>query len=81
MAFDDLCHGILAVAGGVNYSTLGQRTGALAVKVLTQNIKPETIPVEIVSDQTIHVHQETLKHLGLLMPKHETQNIKIKGQA
>lgn len=65
MAFDDLQHGILAVAGGVNYTLLGEQTAAYAIQVINQGIKPDQLPVRIVSDPTIHVNKETLEHLGI----------------
>ena len=72
-----LSKGILAVAGGVDYNELGRESAECALSVLRQKIKPDQLPIKIVADKVIHVHKETLEHLGLHITQDAQQLMKI----
>ncbi len=55
-------------ARGVDYYESGKASALIALKVLTQNTEPCTIPLKTANSKTIFINKTTLDALGLTIP-------------
>ncbi|SDB99443.1 putative ABC transport system substrate-binding protein [Raineyella antarctica] len=53
---------------GIDYGKLGQQTGQMAVKILTQKADPATMPVESQSDVQLVVNTAAAQRMGVTIP-------------
>lgn len=60
-------NGALATEG-LDYEKLGYQTGLMAIRIL-EGEKPSEMPVESLKETTLTVNEDTLKKLGLELPK------------
>lgn len=65
---DSVANGALATFG-IDYALLGEQTGAMAIRILTEGATPRTMPVESQGDYALTVNTTTLAALGLSMPE------------
>src|SRR5699024_10208737 len=53
---------------GINYEKLGERTGAMAARILKGEATPADMPVEAQSEYNVYLNQETADKLGIELP-------------
>lgn len=56
------------VTYGIDYSKLGQQTGEMAVRILTQGADPATMPVETQKELTLVVNKAAASRMGVELP-------------
>ncbi|NLW55578.1 MAG: ABC transporter substrate-binding protein [Firmicutes bacterium] len=59
--------GALATVG-VNYYRLGRQTAEMALKILEEGAKPETMPVESQKETELVINEDTAEALGIIIP-------------
>jgi putative ABC transport system substrate-binding protein len=67
--------GVLASAGGVDYTECGRRSAQLAVKIFKNKHKPVHLGVVWTPSKIIAVHQETCAHLDIHIPNELSSRI------
>jgi len=50
---------------GINYEKLGEQTAAMAVKILKDEAKPATLPVETISEVDLYLNEKAAKKVGI----------------
>ncbi len=50
---------------GIDYFELGKRTASQAMKILNEQSKPETMPIEYIENSHLHLNQEVIEKLNL----------------
>jgi len=70
----------MAAAGGlatlgINYYNLGYQTGLMAIKVLTGEATPATMPIEASSDFDFYINGTVADELGMTIPDDLTQYV------
>lgn len=64
---NSVANGALATYG-IDYAKLGEQTGQMAIKILTEGADPATTPVESQKEYALTINTTTLKALGLEIP-------------
>jgi putative ABC transport system substrate-binding protein len=59
--------GALATVG-VNYYRLGRQTAEMALKIIRDGAKPETMPIESQKDTELVINEDTAKAIGITIP-------------
>lgn len=54
---------------GIDYTKLGQQTGEMAVRILTEGADPASMPVETQSELTLVVNQGAAERMGVTLPE------------
>ncbi len=68
-----------AITYGIDYSQLGYQTGQMAVRILTQQAKPATMPVEKQKDLKVYVNQAAAQRMGLTLPDALLEGAEVVG--
>ncbi|MDO5285431.1 MAG: ABC transporter substrate binding protein, partial [Actinomycetia bacterium] len=68
-----------AITYGIDYSQLGYQTGQMAVRILTQQAKPATMPVEKQKDLKVYVNQAAAQRMGLTVPDALLEGAEVVG--
>jgi ABC-type uncharacterized transport system substrate-binding protein len=60
--------GVLAAAGGINYTECGHQAARLAAKVIKEKLKPASLGVVTMPSTAIVMHKKTQEFLEIQVP-------------
>ena len=66
---EGMCTGGGLATYGINYYELGKQTAAQAVKILEGKAETKTMPIEYQSNADLIINKDTVKKLGIKVPK------------